>query len=69
LRHDGVPGRTISLQISSDAGQVMMLVDGKRTVDEIADLFNQGATPLPKNEIIRAFSEYFKQGLLSWRGR
>ena len=69
LRHDGVPGRTISLQISSGAAQVMMLVDGKRTVDEIADLFNQDATPLAKDEIIRAFSEYFKQGLLSWRGR
>jgi SAM-dependent methyltransferase/uncharacterized protein YbaR (Trm112 family) len=68
LRHDGVPGRTISLQISSDAAQVMMLVDGNRTVDEIADLFNQNATPLAKAEIIRAFSEYFEQGLLSWRG-
>ena len=67
LRHDGVPGRTISLEITGDTARVMMLVDGKRTVDEIADLFNQDATPLPKDEIFGAFSHYFEQGLLSWR--
>jgi hypothetical protein len=69
LRHDGVLGRTINLEITGDAARVMLLVDGKRTVDEIADSFNQGATPVPKDEIIRAFSQYFEQGLLSWRGR
>ena len=69
LRHDGVPGRTISLEITSGTARVMMLVDGKRTVDQIADLFNRDATPLPKDEIMGAFSHYFEQGLLSWRGR
>ena len=67
LRHDGVPGRAISLEITGDAARVMMLVDGKRTVDQIADLFNQDATTLPKDEIFGAFSHYFEQGLLSWR--
>ncbi len=66
LRHDGVPGRTISLEITGDTARVMTLVDGKRTVDQIADLFNQHPTPLPKNEIFGAFSQYFEQGLLSW---
>ena len=69
LRHDGVLGRTINLEIGDDAARVMLLVDGKRTVDEIADSFNQGATPVPKDEIVLAFSQYFEQGLLSWRGR
>ena len=69
LRHDGVPGRPISLEIGSDTARVMMLVDGKRTVDQIAALFNQDATPLPKDEMLRAFSQYSEQGLLSWRGR
>jgi SAM-dependent methyltransferase len=69
LRHDGVPGRTISLEINRDTARVMMLVDGKKTVDEIADLFNRDATPLPKDEIVQAFSQYFEQGLLSWRER
>jgi len=69
LRHDGVPGRTISLEITSDTARVMKLVDGKRTVDQIAGLFNRDATRLPRDEIFRAFSHYFEQGLLSWRGR
>jgi hypothetical protein len=42
-------------------------VDGQRTVDQIADLFNRDAALLPKEEIFRAFSYYFEQGLLSWR--
>ena len=67
LRHDGVPGRTMSLEITGDTARVMMLVDGKRTVEQIADLFNRDATPLPKDEILGAFSHYFEQGLLSWR--
>jgi SAM-dependent methyltransferase len=67
LRHDGVPGRRISLEITGDTARVMTLVDGQRTVDQIADLFNRDATPLPKEEIFRAFSYYFEQGLLSWR--
>jgi SAM-dependent methyltransferase len=69
LRHDGVPGRTISLEITSDTARVMKLVDGTRTVDQIAGLFNRDATLLPRDEIFRAFSQYFEQGLLSWRGR
>ena len=59
----------MSLEISSDAARVMMLVDGNRTVDEIADLFNRDATPVPKDEIVRAFSQYFEQGLLNWHDR
>ena len=69
FRHDGVPGRTISLEITSDTARVLTLVDGKRTVDQIAGLFNRDATLLPRDEIFRAFSQYFEQGLLSWRGR
>jgi len=69
LRHDGVLGRTMNLVISSDTARVIMLVDGSRTVDEIAGLFNRDATPVPKDEIVRAFSQYFEQGLLDWRDR
>ena len=69
LRHDGVPGRTISFEISSDAAPVMLLVDGNRTVDEIAALFNRDATSESTDEIVRAFSQYFELGLLNWRDR
>ena len=47
----------------------MMLVDGNRMVDEIAGLFNRDAPLVPKAEIVRAFSQYFEQGLLDWRDR
>ena len=67
LRHDGVPGRTMSLEITGDTARVLTLVDGEKTVDQIADLFNRDAMLLPKDEIFRAFSHYFEQGLLSWR--
>jgi hypothetical protein len=43
--------------------------NGTGTVDEIADLFNRDATPVPKDEIVRAFSQYFEQGLLNWHDR
>ena len=69
LRHDGVPGRPISFEISGDVARVMMLVDGKRTIGEISDLFNRDAGLAPKDEIVRAFSQYFEQGLLSWHDR
>jgi SAM-dependent methyltransferase len=69
LRHDGIAGGTMSLEISSDTARVMTLVDGNRTVDEIAGLFNRDATPVPKDEIVRAFSQYFEQGLLDWRSQ
>jgi hypothetical protein len=59
----------MSLEISSDTARVMTLVDGNRTVDEIAGLFNRDATPVPKDEIVRAFSQYFEQGLLDWRSQ
>jgi SAM-dependent methyltransferase len=69
LRHEGVPGRTISREIGSDAARIMALVDGKRSVHEIADLLNRETTPLPREDVIGAFAHYFEQGLLSWRDR
>lgn len=69
LRHDGMPGRPISFEISSDVARVMELVDGKRTIGEISDLFNRDASLTPKDEIVSAFSQYFEQGLLNWRHR
>jgi SAM-dependent methyltransferase len=69
LRHDGMIGRTMSFRISSDAARVMMLVDGDRTVEEISALFERDPIPVPKDQIVRAFAQYFEQGLLNWRGR
>jgi hypothetical protein len=59
----------MSLEIGSDTARVMMLVARSSTVEEIAGLFNRDATLVPKDEIVRAFSQYFEQGLLNWRDR
>lgn len=67
LRHERIPGRMESLNIGSNAAQAMALVDGKRTVQEIADSLKQRMPTQPVEETIRAFERYFNQGLLTWR--
>jgi hypothetical protein len=69
LRHERIRGRVESLEIGSDTARIMALVDGKRTVREIADLLKQRTPAQPLEETIRAFARYFHQGLLSWRDR
>jgi SAM-dependent methyltransferase len=67
LRHERLPGRAESLKIGSDTARIMALVDGKKTVHEIADLLKESPPAQPVEETIRAFGRYFNQGLLSWR--
>jgi SAM-dependent methyltransferase len=66
LRHERFPGREESVKIDNDAARIMALVDGKRTVRQIANVLSQ-MPPRPVEETIRAFARYFDQGLLSWR--
>jgi SAM-dependent methyltransferase len=65
LRHERVPGRMENLAIDRDAVRIMALVDGKRTVQEIADLLKQTMPTQSEEETLRAFARYFKHGLLS----
>jgi hypothetical protein len=58
-----------SLEIAPDTARIMVLVDGKRTVDDIARLLKQRTPPHSEEETLRAFARYFDQGLLSWRNR
>jgi hypothetical protein len=69
LQHDRIPGRAESWEVGGRAARIMVLVDGKRTVGEIADLLNRRKPPQSVDETVRAFVRFFKQGLLSWRGR
>jgi hypothetical protein len=48
---------------------MMVLVDGKKTVGEIADLLNRRKPPQSVDQTLRAFARFFNQGLLNWRGR
>ena len=68
LRYERFPGLVESLEIGSDTARIMALVDGKRTVHEIAFLLKQ-MPPQPMEETIRTFARYFNRGLLSWRDR
>jgi SAM-dependent methyltransferase/uncharacterized protein YbaR (Trm112 family) len=69
LRHEAISGRIRSSEISPETARVMTLVDGKRTVSEIAKLLGQETPALPADEVISAIAHYFEQGLLTWRGR
>lgn len=44
-----------------------MLVDGKRTVSDIAELLNRRKPPHPVEETLSAFARFFEKGLLDWR--
>jgi SAM-dependent methyltransferase/uncharacterized protein YbaR (Trm112 family) len=69
LRYERIPGRAESSEIDDDTVEVMALVDGKRTVREIADLLKRKVPDKPTEETVRVFARYFSQGLLSWRDR
>jgi SAM-dependent methyltransferase len=69
LRHERIPGRVESAEIGGDAARIVALVDGKRTVRDIADLLERQAPAQPAEETLRAFARYFEQGLLGWRDR
>jgi SAM-dependent methyltransferase len=67
LRRERIRGRVESVDIDDDMAQILTLVDGKRTVTEIAALLQQRHGPIPAAQIFQAFSRYFEQNILSWR--
>ena len=68
LRHDGTGGRARSVEIDAAAARIMAMIDGTKTVAEIAASLESEPPAQSMEETIRAFAQYFKQGLLSWRG-
>lgn len=67
IRHEALPRRAKNVEISNDTARAMTLVDGTRTIREIATLLQQQEPSRPVDETIRAFESYFRQGLLRWR--
>jgi SAM-dependent methyltransferase len=67
FRHERIPGRQEVKEIGSDTARILTLVDGKRTVREIADAVCRNDSAQSSQETIRAFARYFSQGLLAWR--
>jgi SAM-dependent methyltransferase len=67
VRHERLPGNVESLQIGNDAVPIVTLVDGERTVRQIAEMLHAKEPAQAVEDIIRAFARYFDQGLLNWR--
>ncbi len=67
FQHERVSGRSESWQIGGRAARALMLVDGKRTVSDIAELLNRRKPPHPIEETLRIFVRFFEMGLLNWR--
>jgi SAM-dependent methyltransferase len=68
-RYERIPGRAESVEIGTDAARIFALIDGKRTVREIADLLRQSESAQPVEEIVRGFARYFDQRLVSRRDK
>jgi len=66
LRREPIPGRAESTQIGSDAARILELVDGKRTVQDIANAIAQKDSR-PAEETFRAFADFFSRELVTWR--
>jgi SAM-dependent methyltransferase len=69
LRHERFPSRMQSIEINDETARLIALVDGKRTVSEIAEMFKGEIPGLSAADIVQAFTQYFEQGLLDWRGQ
>jgi len=67
LRFERYPGKTERVGIGAEDVRGLELVDGKRTVEEIAELLNRQSPPQATAVTIRAFKRYFERGLLFWR--
>ncbi|MGE3783926.1 MAG: hypothetical protein AB7H71_14435, partial [Alphaproteobacteria bacterium] len=67
FQHERVSGRSESWQIGGRAARALMLVDGKRTVGDIAELLSRRQPPHAREESLRDFARFFERGLLNWR--
>jgi SAM-dependent methyltransferase len=68
FQHERVAERGESWQIGGKAARALMLVDGRRTVSDIAELLSRRRPPHPVGETLRDFARFFEKGLLNWRG-
>ncbi len=67
LQHDRTPGREASWELGGRVARLIALVDGKRTVGEIALLLERKQPPVQTAETHRVFARLFDQGVLGWR--
>lgn len=63
LRFERLPGKMESAALGEKEVSILEQVDGRRTVQEIAELLSPG---LSKEETVRAFTHSFEARLLLW---
>jgi SAM-dependent methyltransferase len=68
MRHERIPGAAQSFDIDGDTARIMALVDGERSVLQIAELLEKSVPAQAKEETIKSFARYLRHGLLSWQG-
>jgi len=66
LRREPIPGRSESTQIGNQAARILALVDGSRTVQDIANLIAEQESQ-PVEETFGAFEDFFRREMLTWR--
>jgi hypothetical protein len=64
FRHERVPGRAENWELGGRSVRAIMLVDGKRTVGQIAEILGRRQPPDPVEETIEGFARFFKRGLI-----
>jgi SAM-dependent methyltransferase len=69
LRFERLLGHAESVGIGAEDASILELVDGKKTVQEIAALLSLRSPPRSEADTMRAFARYFELGLLLWHDR
>jgi hypothetical protein len=67
FRYERLPGRTETFEIDRDAAHILELVDGQRSVREIARQAEEAAPPRTQDDTVRALTRYLEQNVLRWR--
>ena len=67
LQYEGFPGRNETFEINNDAARILDLVDGKRTVREIARLAQEFGPAYAANETARILANYLEMKVLKCR--
>ena len=66
LRCERLPGQMKNFAITAYDPVILELVDGKRTVQEIAECLTRTEPTRSIDDTHQAFMRFFKQGLLTW---
>jgi len=67
FRYERLPGRTETFEVAGELAHILELVDGHRSIREIARLATQADPPQAEDDTIRALKRYIEQNVVRWR--